>query len=171
MSLQRALKPWIAAVAAALLLAVLAVPASAGDYKAKDLKGTYHFVVTEARTEAGPPEVEYCDSFGTIVFDGVSKAYTTMEVRRCTKFPTDPLEVEIHTDELGEFEYEVFENGEFLMTELDTDFDPPIPTTYRTHGRILQRGRLLLVDGTRGCEAVPCPHPEFLQTIAIAAKE
>ena len=158
MSLQQTLKPWTVVVAAAQ------------KYKAKDLKGTYHFVVTEARTEAGWPVVEYCDSYGTITFDGVGKAYTTMEVRRCTTF-VDPLEVEIDIDELGEFDYEVLENGEFLMIELDTDFDPPTPTTYVTHGRIVQGGRLLLVDGTRGCTVLPCDHPEFLQTIAIAAKE
>ena len=80
MSQKKTLVPWIVVVAAALLLALLAAPATAKAYKAKDLKGTYHYVVSEARSEAGPPQVEYCDSYGTITFDGVGKAYTTMEV-------------------------------------------------------------------------------------------
>ena len=169
MSLEHTLKPWLVVVAAALTLALVVAPATAKTYKAKHLKGTYHYVVSEARNEGAPTEVDYCDSFGTITFDGVGKAYTTMEVRRCTTFPG--LAVELDVDELGEFDYEVYDNGEFLMIELDTDFDPPTPTDYVTHGRILQAGRLLLVDGTRGCTELPCAHPEFLQTIAIAAKE
>lgn len=169
MSLQQTVRSWSVIVAAVLVLALVAAPLAAKSYKAKDLKGTYHYVVSEARTEAGPPEVEYCNSYGTITFDGVDKAYTTMEVRRCTTFPS--LLVEIDVDELGEFDYEVYPNGEFLMIELDTDVDPPAPTDYLTHGRIVQSGKLLLVDGTDGCTALPCPHPEFLQTIAMAAKE
>ena len=169
MSLQRTLRVWTVVVAALLVLGLLASPVSAKTYKAKDLKGTYQYVVTEARTEAGPPEVEYCNSYGTITFDGVGKAYTTMEVRRCTTFST--LDIELTIDELGQFDYTVLPNGEFLMIELDTDVDPPVPTDYITHGRIVQQGRLLLVDGTNGCTALPCPHPEFLQTIAVAAKE
>jgi hypothetical protein len=171
MSLQQTLRSWSAIVAAVLVLALVAAPLAAKSYKAKDLKGTYHYVVTEARTEAGPPDVEYCDSYGTITFDGVGKAYINMELRRCTTFPS--LTVEVDVDEPGEFNFVVYPNGEFLMIELDTDVDPPLETDYITHGRIVQRGKLLLVDGTRGCVDPPtdCPHPEFLQTVAVAAKE
>ena len=161
-------RPWMVMVAGALVLALVAAPLAAKDYKAKDLKGTYQFVVTETRAET-LPEVDYCNSYGTITFDGVGKAYTTMEVRRCTTFPT--LDVEIDIDDLGEFNYTVMPNGEFLLIELDTDVDPPVETDYISHGRIVQGGKLLLVDGTRGCTALPCPHPEFLGTIAIGAKE
>lgn len=171
MSLRHTLKPWSLVVVSLLVLALLPSPLSAKKktYEAKHLKGTYHYVVTEARTEGGPPELEFCNNYGTITFDGVGKAAVSMELRRCTTFPS--LAIEIDIDELGEFDYTVFPNGEFLMIELDTDFDPPVPTDYVTHGRIVQGGKLLLVDGTNGCTALPCPHPEFLQTIAVAAKE
>ena len=169
MSRNRTLKPWIVVVAAALLLALLAVPATAKTYKAKDLRGTYQFVVTETRAEDSPSEVDYCNSYGTITVDGKGKAHTTMEVRRCTTFPGLAMEIDI--DDLGEFNYTVMPNGEFLLIELDTDVDPPVETDYISHGRIVQGGKMLLVDGTRGCTALPCPHPEFLGTIAIGAKE
>lgn len=172
MSLQRSVKIWNV-VLIALLVATL-LPGgllAAKPYKAKDLKGTYHYVVSEARADGPVPNVQYCDSYGTIVFDGIGKAHTTLELRRCTWFPAGPP-IEVST-ELGEFDYVVYPNGEFLLIELDTDVDPPVPTDYVTHGRIVQGGRLLLVDGTRGCVDPPadCPHPEFLLSIAMAAKE
>lgn len=57
---------WVVFAAAALVVAGLVAPLAAKDYEARDLRGTYHFVVTEAG-----PEVEYCDSYATITFDGV----------------------------------------------------------------------------------------------------
>jgi hypothetical protein len=171
MQLKRSPETWHVVLIALLIVALLPGLLAAKKYKAKDLKGTYHYVVTEARAEAGPPNIQYCDSYGTIVFDGVGKAYTTIERRRCTWVPAGgPIEV---STELGVFDYFVYSDGQFLMTELDTDFHPPVPTSYVTHGRIVQGGKLLLVDGTRGCVDPPavCPHPEFLMTIAVAAKE
>jgi hypothetical protein len=42
-----------------------------------------------------------------------------------------------------------------------------IDTDYVTHGQILQKGNLLLFDGTASLPH----HPEFLLTTAVAAKE
>ena len=72
MSVQQTLKAWAMGIVAIVVLVLLAPPLLAKDYKQKDLKGTYHFTVTESRVEAG--EIQYCDSYGSISFDGQGHA-------------------------------------------------------------------------------------------------
>jgi len=145
---------------AALLFFAVQAPLAAKDYKAKDLKGTYHYIVSEIRVQA--PDIEYCSQHGTIAFDGSGFAEIVTSVRKCTRHPAGTTE--LTTDEMGEFNYEVFANGEVLLIELD---DLGNETDYVTHGRILQKGNLLLFDDTASFPA----HPDFLMTAAVAAKE
>jgi len=139
---------------------VAQTPLAAKVYGEKDLKGIYHYIVSEIRVKA--PDVEYCTQHGSIDFDGSGFAELTTSVRKCTLHPAGTTEVDL--DEVGEFHYQVFANGEVLLIELD-DFG--VETTYVTHGRILQKGKLLLFDGTASFPH----HPDFLLTTAVAAKE
>lgn len=139
---------------------LLSAPAAAKNYKDKDLKGIYRYTVAEIRVDG--TDLQYCDSYGTIYFDGHGAAGTTAELRKCILHPSGV--VEISEDEDGLFEYEVLPNGEFILYELD---DMGMRNGYDTHGRIVQKGKLLIVDGTQSWPT----HPEFLLTHAIAAKE
>ena len=123
--------------------------------------------MTESRVDGA--EIQYCDSYGTIWFDGHGYAETVMSLRRCTWHPSGTVQIDV--DDPGEFDYEVYPNGEFLLIELDDVTG--LPTDYITHGRIVHDKDMLIVDGTRGCTGPPpaCPHPEFLQTIAVGVKE
>jgi hypothetical protein len=116
--------------------------------------------VSEIRVQA--PDIEYCSQHGTIEFDGSGFADGVTSVRKCTRLPAGTTE--LTTDDLGAFNYEVFPNGEVLLIELD---DLGNETDYVTHGRILQKGKLLLFDDTASFPA----HPDFLITSAVAAKE
>lgn len=144
----------------ALVLFAASAPLTAKTYNEKDLKGVYHYIVSEIRIQS--PDLEYCTQYGTIDFDGAGFAEVVTSLRKCARHPAGTTVVEI--DESGEFNYDVFGNGELLLIELD-DFG--VETDYVTHGRILQKGKMLLFDGTASFPA----HPDFLLTTAVAAKE
>lgn len=157
-------KPSLRRLAAVVALATLALfvaqAAAAKTYKDKDLKGVYQFIVSEVRIQG--PEVEYCTQYGSADFDGRGAAEIVTAVRRCTLYPS--VTVQVDMDEVDAFHYEVFSNGELLLIELD---EMGLETDYVTHGRILQKGKLLLFDGTASFPH----HPDFLLTTAVAAKE
>lgn len=155
---RRSVWVWCGVALAAAVLGLLALqPAGAKSFKTKDLSGNYHYTVSEVRIEGA--EIEYCDSFGTIFYDGAGYAEVLAGSRRCTLYPSGTVTDDPEAG--GEFSYEVFSNGEFVMTELD-EFGNP--TVYVTHGRLLQRGQVILVDGT-------LRHSEVLSMHAVAAKE
>ena len=149
---------WMIALAVVVLFAAQALQAKT--YKDKDLKGTYQFIVSEVRIQGA--DLEYCSQYGSADFDGHGAAEILTVMRRCTLYPDGAIDVDM--DELDAFHYEVYPNGELLLIELD---DMGAETDYVTHGRILQKGKLLLFDGTASFPH----HPDFLLTTAVAAKE
>ena len=153
-------RPRTLIVLAVVTALVLAAPAAAKTYKNKDLKGTYRFTVAEIRVDG--PDLQYCDSYGTMAFDGKGGAVSVTPIRKCILHPSGTPQVDF--DEEGFFDYEVMPNGEFVLYELD---DLGNRNGYDTHGRIVQKGNLLIVDGTQSWPG----HPEFLLTHAVAAKE
>ena len=142
------------------IVLVVTTAATAKSYKNRDLQGTYHFTVAEIRVDGA--DLQYCDSYGTIYFDGVGNAASLTPIRKCILHPSGFAQID--ENEEGFFDYEVLPNGEFVLYELD---DMGLRNGYDTHGRITQKGKLLIVDGT---ESWPL-HPEFLVTHAVAAKE
>ena len=102
-------------------------------YTDKMLSGEYRFHIFEVRlTETG--EFDFCDETGTAFFDGMGNA-TAVSTRRCSL----PPRVE---DDTGELTYVVFPDGQVEFT----DVDGPVGTT--NHGWIVDKGRIVLVDGT-----------------------
>lgn len=125
----------------ALAIAGLGILAIKGDrasaagrtYTDKMLSGEYKFHIFEVRlTETG--EFDFCDETGTAIFDGMGNA-TAVSTRRCSL----PPRVE---DDTGELTYVVFPDGQVEFT----DVDAPVGAT--SHGWIVDKGRIVLVDGT-----------------------
>ena len=96
----------------------------------RDLDGTYYFVTTEIRDE-GSGIIEHCSGNGTVTFDGAGGAIIT-EVKRCEGLTEsfDPFDVT----------YTVSPEGEVLLREVDLSGP--------THCQILNKGRILLCDGS-----------------------
>ncbi len=127
--------------ALALAFAGLGVVAMKGDsasaagrtYTDKVLSGEYRFHIFEVRlTEMG--EFDFCDETGTAVFDGMGNG-TVSATRRCSL----PPRVE---DDTADLTYVVFPDGQVEFT----DVDAPVGAT--SHGWIVDKGRIVLVDGT-----------------------
>ena len=125
----------------ALAFAGLGVVAMKGDsasaagrtYTDKMLSGEYKFHIFEVRlTETG--EFDFCDETGTAIFDGMGNGIVSA-TRRCSL----PPRVE---DEIAELTYVVFPDGQVEFT----DVDAPVGAT--SHGWIVDKGRIVLVDGT-----------------------
>lgn len=105
-------------------------------YNVRDLRGTYVFNLMEIRQEPGSP-IDYCDHHGTATFDGAGNG-TSAETRKCSATG--------NVTERGRFTYTVSASGEVLITEVP---DPPTSTRpLPTRAQIVEKGRMLLIDGT-----------------------
>ena len=123
----------------ALILAV-PYPAFAGSgFSASDLSGEYVFNLVEIRTEydysSGAPVAvtDYCDHSGILNFDGVG-IMTVNETRRCSFIGT--------ATDINSLNYTVTADGNVSIT------DPADPVPDPVHGRIVNRGKGMLIDGT-----------------------
>ncbi len=123
-------------VGLALLLTDSPNAIGAKTFSNRDLKGDYLFILAEIRTEpAFGGATNYCDTAGTISFDGVSPVGTaTLSgfAQRCNLVPSPGL-VPLF--------YQVNPDGSFLLDETPAFLDP-------THGQIVDNGNALLLDGT-----------------------
>jgi hypothetical protein len=93
MARTRLLAIGVAAAALAVLLTVLARPASADrPFDERSLNGTYVGGLVEIRQETALDPVEYCDESGTLTFDGHGNGSSNI-TRRCSLegTVTDPL--------------------------------------------------------------------------------
>ena len=95
-----------------------------------DLKGEYYYNLVQIRQDE-TPDVDYCDEFGTITFDGAGLA-TGTGTRKCSV--TGPA------TESGDFTYSVNPDGSVLITEVG--FTDP------KRGQLVDKGRMVLIDGT-----------------------
>lgn len=155
------------------LLALALLPArsaSAGKpFGLSSLDGAYHFTNSEIRDEAGT--LIYCDAFGMVVFDGAGRA----DIREawgygvCNPGGGTPVED-------GCFDYVVFPDGSFVMTERALDLatgacteEPDPAERYVTHCQILDKGDLILCDGSGGAAGAVVPDDRLLWT-ATAGK-
>lgn len=106
------------------------------DYDVSDLRGVYTFNLVQIRTDDSPPGVtNFCDEQGTVTFngDGTARGSST---RKCSH--TGPV-----TGELGDFTYTVDPDGAVLIYEVSAPGDDPV------RAKMVNRGRMLLFDGTR----------------------
>jgi len=120
---------------AGLALLLVTCPALAKKpFTNASLTGDYFFILSQVRTEfvGGVATTNYCDSAGTITFDGAGGA-TVTEVRRCSVTGT--------VTETNTLFYTVNADGSFLIDEVAGFTDPE-------HGQILAGGASLLIDGT-----------------------
>lgn len=118
-------------VTVVLVFLVTGLPAHADKtYSEKDLKGTYYFNMVQIRQDE-TIEVDYCDSYGTMTFDGAGGA-TSSGTRKCS--------VTGSVTDSNDFTYTVSTTGVVLITEVG--FTDP------TRAQIVDKGRMLLVDGT-----------------------
>lgn len=108
------------------------------------LDGTYYFVTTEVRDGETAPGIQHCSTYGTIDFDGKNKAKTN-ETYRCHDDSAAPP-VDAGTRNTNFF-YNVSPDGSFTMTTH--------PGGETTHCQILNRGSLVLCDGTAGGSSGP----------------
>ncbi len=123
-------------VGLALLLTDSPNAIGARTFTNKDLKGDYLFILAVIRTEpAFGGATNYCDTAGTISFDGVGPVGTaTLSgfTQRCNV---------VIGPAGGTLFYQVNPDGSFLLDEALAFLDP-------THGQIVDNGNALLLDGT-----------------------
>ena len=107
-----------------------------GTFDARDLDGTYYYVTTQVREETLPgdtdPSVVYCSGYGTLTFDGVGNA-NGMGTDRCSLLG-------LSTEALN-FTYVVDPDGSVIVTNTNNQMDT-------THCQIVNKGRMLMCDGT-----------------------
>ena len=99
-------------------------------YNNAGLKGEYYYNLVQIRRDE-TPDVDYCDEYGTITFDGAGSA-TGTGTRKCS--------VTGSATESGDFTYSVNPDGSVLITEVG--FTDP------TRGQLVDKGRMILIDGT-----------------------
>lgn len=116
---------------------VYTLPVEAGKtYSNTDLDGTYYFVTTEVRDGDQPNSIEHCSTYGTVNFDGAGIAYTNENFRCHDDSSSSSVETGTRSTT---FDYSVSSDGSFTMTNPDGE---------TTHCQILNRGSLVLCDGT-----------------------
>jgi hypothetical protein len=130
-----------ALAALTVLGAIMLAGCAGGSYSAASLRGEYHYNLVQLRIDETAPNVDYCDEFGTITFDGTGGAEGVGE-RKCS--------VTGHATESGRFTYTVSPNGAVLMTEAGA--------TEATHGQIVKRGKMVLIDGTTRTSGILVMH-------------
>lgn len=133
-------------LSAGILLYGLPVQAADCDtiYDNGCLNGTYYFVTTEVRDGDTAPGIEHCSTYGTIIFDGTNKAKSTETYRCHDDSAATPVE---EGNRNTKFHYNVSPDGSFTMTTQ--------PGGETTHCQILNRGSLVLCDGTAGGPSGP----------------
>ncbi len=106
------------------------VAGSAGCASAPSVRGSYTSNLVQINKE--DEGIDYCDAYGTVTFhrDGTGNG---TETRKCTLSGST-------TEDIGPFTYTVESDGTVLITEVGYP-DP-------THAKIVDRGRMLLIDGT-----------------------
>jgi hypothetical protein len=119
--------------AAALLLTTFSVPVQADKtYSEKDLDGVYVYNLVEIRQEGPTFEIDYCDGYGTVTFNGDGTGSNT-GTRKCSV--TGYFE-----NETSDFTYEVSPDGVLLITE--------VGQTSPTRVQLVDKGRMGLIDST-----------------------
>ena len=102
----------------------------------RSLEGPYHFATAEIR-ETGA-QLVFCNAYGIIEFDGAGGAEILAGVGYGTcSDGSNPVEP-------NTFLYQVFPDGSLTITEQGTSND------YTTHCQIVDKGKLVLCDGTGG---------------------
>jgi hypothetical protein len=156
----------------ALLAFALRDPALARDWTARDIAGTYAFTTSEIRLDDSylpNANMLYCDAFGDLVLYPNGEADLEAFARRCVTVSEDLDQATVAYENdvpKGYFEFEVLPGeDEILLWELTGQGGTR--TGSPTHGRITQRGNLLLFDGT-GPEG---ELPTHLLTHAVAARK
>lgn len=124
-------------VSVVIFFAGQATTAQAGKtFANKNLTGVYYYTVQQiVQEEIGDPSVtviNYCNGYGTITFYGDGTA---------TRSGTDVCSIRGTSIESQALTYEVNPDGSFFIMDAE---DP----TDRTRGQIVNKGNMLLIDGT-----------------------
>lgn len=123
-------------------------------YDESSLNGTYYYVFTQVRYEEPPPyTIFHCSGFGTVTFDGDGGAVTNYNDQCESSQTLGEL-----TFDTGEHEssYTVSSLGEVLIISSPDDV---------THCQILDRGNMILCDGTTRTSS------DHISFIAIGVKQ
>lgn len=149
----------VAAPIVAALALVLALGARAErPLGVHSLNGTYHYAVVQIRQEAEPvPTTVYCNEYGRLSFDGAGSAHLVADSGYgvCSDGP-NPFEAQ-------NFTYTVDAAGSVMIIDDEPDL-------YTTHCQLLDKGALLICDGTGGTGPDANRNPELLVFSATAGK-
>ncbi len=100
-------------------------------YNVSNLNGNYYYKLVEVRNDETAPDIDFCEEYGNAHFDGAG----TVEIsgtRKCS--------ISGSADESSTQTYSVSPDGTVLVNE--TGSSNP------TRGKLLEGGRMLLIDGT-----------------------
>ena len=161
---------------AVVILAAIALLTASSSQAARpfglwSLDGAYHFSLAEIRAETFPaPMTVYCNAYGVIEFDGAGSAEILAGTGMGWCRDADGGPVPGDPAESGCFEYEVFDDGSVIITDLTEPPEcapRPPGEQYTSHCQILDKGELLVCDGTGGGGDVP---PDRLLWTVTAGK-
>lgn len=143
------MKTFLLICASALLLTTFSLPVQADKtYKLKDLDGVYVYNLVEIRAdESDPTFIDYCDQYGTVIFNGDGTGINT-GTRKC-KSATGLI------TETTNFTYTVTTDG---VVEITQEFEP-----YPTRVQMVDKGRMGLIDSTTRLE----PHIFVQHGVAV----
>lgn len=111
------------------------------------LSGTFYYTVAQIHvTTAGP---DYCDEYGTAVADGAGNMRTS-SMRRCSLSAPTPAPA------TGALTYKVNPDCSVAFTD--------VPGGQITHGKILMKGDMVLVDGTTRTDSSKLQHAVAVRT-------
>lgn len=145
-----------AACLAAVGLFVAFAASAARPMGVHSLVGTFHFTVIEIRVESFPvPTTIYCNTYGRITFDGAGAAQILdgSGYGACSD-GENPFEPESMT-------YTVDPEGGVLLTDVDAT------APYTTHCQLLDKGTVLLCDGSGGLGGLRNPELLIFQATAV----
>lgn len=156
-SLPRFTVPLLAVAALALALSVAPAMRADPPLGLRSLSGTFHYTVVSIRQETLPVAATiYCNEYGQIAFDGAGGGRTVAGSGYgvCSD-GENPFEPQTFT-------YTVEASGSVELTDADPGDEP-----YTTHCQLLERGTLLLCDGTSGVGGLRNPEQLLFQATAV----
>ncbi len=115
------------------------------------LSGTFYYTVAQIHVTAAGPD--YCDEYGTAVADGAGNLRTRSQ-RRCS------LSAPTAVPDTGRSTYRVNADCTVLVTEVRDDGRPGDTS----HGKILMKGDMVLVDGTTRTDSSKLQHAVAVRT-------
>jgi hypothetical protein len=121
------------------LSVVSGIARAADNFSPRSLNGDYAYNLVDIHES--PVGLQHCDQYGTMTFDGNGMAKATGVVR-CNG--SAPLSL------YADFIYTVDPDGTALITK--------VGTAYPIHGRIVEHGRMILLDGSTRETAIYVQH-------------